>query len=301
MATAAVEPLAILRPAIQNRKSKIQNPQLPMPLRFTLRAKTNVPLEVEGITPDAVRGKSLAEIERLEIFEGNVKTPLAEFFGVSGDSADELHEWEGDLAGVHWIGAKMTSGKVVVGGNAGRHVGSEMRGGEIHVLGNASDWVGGEMHGGLIHVRGRAGHLVGSAYRGSAKGMTKGTILVGGDAGNEIGHSMRRGLIAIGGNIGDLAGINMLAGSIFIFGESGIRHGAGMKRGTIAFLGTAAPPILPTFRKACRYRPEVLQLVFRELRRRDFAVPEELFCGFYDLYNGDFLAGGRGELLVRAA
>src|SRR5437867_7712216 len=100
-----------------------------MPLRLTLRARTTVPLEVEGITPDAVRGKSLAEIEKLEVFEGNVKTRLAEFFAVSGDAGDEIHEWEGDLAGVHWIGATMQSGKVVVHGSAGRHVGSEMRGG----------------------------------------------------------------------------------------------------------------------------------------------------------------------------
>src|SRR5215510_15138743 len=270
-----------------------------MPLRLTLRTKTSVPLEVEGITPDAVRGKSLAEVEKLEIFEGNVKSRLADFFHVSGDSADEIHEWEGDLSGVHWIGAKMQSGKVVVSGNGGRHIGSEMRGGEIHVLGNAGDWVGGEMHGGLIHVRGKAGHLVGAAYRGSAKGMTKGTILIGGDAGNEIGHSMRRGLIAIGGNIGDLAGINMLAGSIFVFGESGIRHGAGMKRGTIAFLGKSPPPLLPTFRRASRYQPDVLQLVYRHLRRLDFAFDESLFAASYDLFNGDFLTGGRGELLIR--
>src|SRR5438876_7935715 len=114
-----------------------------MALRLALRAKTSVPLEVEGITPDAVRGKSLADIEKLEVFEGNVKTRLAEFFSVSGDAADEIQEWEGDLAGVHWIGAKMRSGRVIVQGSAGRHVGSEMRGGEIHVLGEASDWVGG--------------------------------------------------------------------------------------------------------------------------------------------------------------
>jgi len=272
-----------------------------MPLRLVLRAKSSVPLEVEGLTPDSVRGMSLTEIEKLEVFEGNVKTRLAEFFAVSGDPSDEVQEWEGELSGVHWIGAKMQSGKVIVQGNAGRHVGSEMRGGEIHVLGNASDWVGGEMHGGLIHVRGRAGHLVGAAYRGSAKGMTKGTILVGGDAGNEIGHSIRRGLIAIGGSIGDLAGINMLAGSILVFGESGIRHGAGMKRGTIAFLGKTAPPILPTFRRACRYRPEIMALLYRHLRRLDFAVSDELLSSLYELYNGDFLAGGRGELLLPTA
>src|SRR3954451_10652658 len=271
-----------------------------MPLRLVLRKKASVPLEVEGITPDAVRGKSLSEIEKLEVFEGNVKSRLADYFTVSGNASDEIHEGEGDLSGVHWIGAKMQSGKVVVSGNGGRHIGSEMRGGEIHVLGNAGDWVGGEMHGGLIHVRGKAGHLVGAAYRGSAKGMTKGTILIGGDAGNEIGHSMRRGTIAIGGSIGDLAGINMLAGTILVFGESGIRHGAGMKRGTIAFLGKTAPPILPTFRRACRYRPEIMPLIYRHLRRLDFAVNDELMSSTYELYNGDFLAGGRGELLIRA-
>jgi formylmethanofuran dehydrogenase subunit C len=271
-----------------------------MPLTLRLRASSSVPLEVEGITPDAVRGKSLAEIERLEMFQGNVKLPLAEFFTVVGDAADEVHDWEGDLAGVHWIGTKMTAGRVIVHGNGGRHIGSEMTGGEIHVLGDAGDWVGGEMHGGLIHVRGRAGHLVGSAYRGSPKGMTKGTILIGGDVGNEIGHSMRRGLIAVGGNMGDLAGMNMIAGTILVFGESGIRHGAGMRRGTLAFVGPKAPPILPTFRRACRFRPEALQLIYRELRRREFNVPDELLTCQYDLYNGDFLEGGRGEILLRA-
>lgn len=271
-----------------------------MPLRLIYKQPQAVPVEVEGLLPESVRALSLAEIERLEVFRGNEKLPLAELFEVSGDPSDLQMEFEGNLSGVHWIGTKMTGGTIRVAGPAGRHVGSEMSGGTIHVHGDASDWVGGEMHGGLIHVRGKAGHLVGAAYRGSAKGMTKGTILIGGDAGNEIGHSMRRGLIAIGGHIGDLAGINMLAGSIFIFGDSGIRHGAGMKRGTLAFLGKTAPPILPTFRRACRYRPDVLPLIFHQLRRLDFAVSDELLTGACDLYNGDFLAGGRGEILIRA-
>src|SRR5690242_8600195 len=101
-----------------------------MPLRLTLRTPAAVPLEVEGITPDTVRGKSLAEIERLEVYEGNVKASMADFFAVSGDAADEVHHWEGDLKGVHWVGAKMQSGRIVIEGSAGRHIGSEMRGGE---------------------------------------------------------------------------------------------------------------------------------------------------------------------------
>jgi formylmethanofuran dehydrogenase subunit C len=131
--------------------------------------------------------------------------------------------------------------------------------------------------------------------------MTDGTILIGGGAGDEIGRTMRRGLIAIGGNIGDLAGVNMLAGSILVFGASGIRHGAGMQRGTIAFLGREAPPLLPSFRRAARYRPEVLQLIYRQLRQLNFAVPGELQGCPCDVYNGDLVTGGRGEILIRAA
>jgi formylmethanofuran dehydrogenase subunit C len=277
-----------------------------MPLTLTLKRTSNVPLEVEGITPDGALGKSLAEIEKLPIFQGNAQLPLAEFFSVAGDPADETIHWEGPLAGVHWIGAKMASGRMTIHGDCGRHLGSEMSGGEIHVLGSASDWVGGEMHGGLIHVRGNAGHLVGAAYRGSARGMTRGTILIGGNAGNEIGHTLRRGLIAIGGDCGDLAGFNMLAGTILLCGSVGIRHGAGMRRGTICIAATNGrgfpiPPLLPSFRRACRYRPEVLSLVDRQLRKLEFQVAEEFVTSFYDLYNGDLIEGGRGEILLRVA
>jgi formylmethanofuran dehydrogenase subunit C len=250
------------------------------------------------VTPDAVRDKPLAEIEKTPIYHGNTQVPLAEFFAVSGDAADGQMEWEGDLSGVHWIGAGMTGGRLHVVGNAGRHLGSEMGGGEILVDGDAGDWVGGEMHGGLIHVRGRAGHLVGAAYRGSARGMTGGTILVQGAVGNEIGHTMRRGLLAVGA-AGDLAGFNMLAGTVLVFGASGIRHGAGMRRGTLAFLGHERPPILPSFRFACRYRPEVLTLVLRHLQSLGFPVSADVAAARVDLFNGDLIEGGRGELLVR--
>lgn len=271
-----------------------------MTLHLRYKGSTTVPVEVEGITPDTVGDKSLAKIERGDIYHGNVKVPLAEFFDATGDPSDQQIVWEGDLAGVHWIGAKMTAGRVRVVGSAGRHVGSEMKGGEIVVEGDVSDWVGGELHGGLIRVRGRAGHLAGAAYRGGTRGMTGGTLLIHGAAGNEVGHAMRRGLLAVGGGVADMAGFNMLAGTILVFGDSGIRHGAGMKRGTLGFFGPKRPELLPSFRHACRYRPEALQLVLRHLQRLEFAVSDELLRGTLDLYNGDLLEGGRGEILVRA-
>jgi formylmethanofuran dehydrogenase subunit C len=271
-----------------------------MALRLVQTTSTTIPLEVEGLTPDWARDKTLAQVQRFEVFHGNTKVPLAEFFQVEGDPSDETIAFEGDLAGVHWIGAKMSQGAIRVCGNAGRHVGSMMRGGAIQITGDVGDWLGGEMHGGLIQVHGCAGHQVGAAYRGSARGMTKGTILVHGSAGNEIGHTMRRGLIAIGGGAGDLIGFNMLAGTILVCGEAGIRHGAGMRRGTIGLFGLPHPPLLPSFRRACRNRPEVLSLIWRELSRLGFPVSDELRQCTCDLYNGDLIEGGRGEILLRA-
>src|SRR5213592_3716074 len=106
-----------------------------MPLKLTYRTETSVPVEIEGLTPDWACDKSLAEIERFEIFHGNRKLPLAEMFSVSGDSTDKIFHFEGNLAGVHWIGAHMRSGQIHTHGPGGRHLGSEMRDGEIRVHG----------------------------------------------------------------------------------------------------------------------------------------------------------------------
>jgi formylmethanofuran dehydrogenase subunit C len=270
-----------------------------MALRLTYYADTSVPVEVHGLTPDWVRDKSLSEIERFEILHGNRTIPLAEMFAVTGNAEDECLDMEGNLSGVHWIGANMSTGRISVHGSAGRHLGSEMLGGEIHVEGDAGGWVGAEMHSGLIHVHGNARHLVGAAYRGSAKGMTGGTIIVDGDAGNEIGLTMRRGMIAIGGSAGDMIGFNMIAGTVLVFGECGIRAGAGMRRGTIGLLGPKPPPLLPSFRYGLTFQPQIMRLMLRDLRAKGLLMDESLLAAEFDLYHGDLVALGRGEILMR--
>jgi formylmethanofuran dehydrogenase subunit C len=271
-----------------------------MPLNLRYHGKTSVPVEIEGVIPEKLREMLLAEIERLELFHGNRKLPLAEMFSVTGDSGDARIDFEGDLAGVHFIGYGMTSGETHVHGNAGRHLGGEMKGGRIVVEGNAGDWVGGEMHGGLIRVSGSAGHLIGAAYRGSKRGMTDGTILIGGDVGSEVGAAMRRGTLAIGGSCGDAAGFGMIAGSILVFGGCGIRIGAGMRRGTIALLGPDPPGLLHTFRKAGCFRPLFLRLLLRELARLDFEPARLEQEQELALFHGDLVALGKGEVWMRA-
>lgn len=267
-----------------------------MPLEVQLKVETLIPVEVEGIVPEHLRGKSISEIERLPIFHGNEKLPLAELFRVAGSAEDNQLVFEGQLAGVHWIGAKMSEGSIRVESDAGRHVGSEMTGGHIEVQGNAGDWLGGEMHGGVVRVRGGAGDLVGSAYRGSQRGMTGGTILVDGPVGNEIAHSMRRGLIAVGA-AGDFAALNMIAGTLLVFGPIGDRPAAGMRRGTLGLFGPEKPRLLPTFRAGGCLRPLFLQLMFRELNRLEYAVDRALWSADYQMHYGDLTTVGRGEVL----
>src|SRR5829696_5814346 len=123
-----------------------------MSITLTYLGDTTLPVEVEGLTPDWAWDKPRAQIERFEIFRGNQKLPLAEMFAVAGDAGDKRIDFEGDLSGVHWIGAHMRSGQIYIHGPAGRHVGSELRGGEIEIEGDAGGWVACEMRGGLIHI-----------------------------------------------------------------------------------------------------------------------------------------------------
>ncbi|HLJ10054.1 MAG TPA: formylmethanofuran dehydrogenase subunit C [Planctomycetaceae bacterium] len=268
-------------------------------IKLSSIASTTIPIEADCLTPDRLAGKSVAEIARLPVQYGNARLPLAEFFRIEGDAADQRLVLEGDCSRVKWVGAGMRSGKLTIDGPIGMHAGAEMRGGSIEVQGCAGDWLGAEMRGGLIRVHKDAGHLVGGCYRGGRAGMRGGAILVEGSAGNEIGNAMRRGFIAVGGNAGDFTGVSMIAGSVLVFGKPGMRAGAGMKRGTIALFGDT-PEVLPSFRFSCLYEPLFLDIYIRFLRAAGFSVREELIHGMYRRFAGDLVALGKGEILVFA-
>ncbi len=270
-----------------------------MPLTFTLRQPTAIPIEVDSIRVETVRTQSLEAIRTTPVQYGNKQRPFADFFDVAGSAADDGHlVWVGDCSGVKLIGAGLASGRITVEGHAGMHLGAEMAGGEIICTGDAGDWAGAEMKGGRLVVHGSVGDCAGAAYRGAQRGMTGGELLIHGNAGHELGHAMRRGLIAVHGRTGNAVGYNMRAGSIFVFGGAGIRPGAGMRRGTIVLFGGDIPPLLPTFRYACTYRPEFLRVYLRHLSRRGFDVPADCTEAIYDRYSGDLLELGRGEVLL---
>ncbi len=268
-----------------------------MTLVLSLIRPSRLPTEVQGITPDRLATMSPADIQRVTVLQGNQRLPLAEVFHVSGTADDQCIVFQGNLDAVHWIGAGMVSGRILVDGSAGRHAGSGMVGGELTILGSADGWAGAEMQGGVLRIHGSAGPLAGGAYRGASRGMTGGSLLIHGDAGSESGLVMRRGLIAIGGSCGDYPAFNMLAGAMFVFGNAGLRPAAGMRRGTLALLGSQPPDPLPTFRYSTVLQPTAVRLVLQRLQLLQFPVDPELYTARLEMFRGDLVAGGKGELL----
>ncbi len=250
-----------------------------------------VPVEAECITPDSFAGKSVDEVGKLKVWEGNRERSLNELFSVEGEIGAKPEEVTirifGDVHKVRRIGTQMSAGEIVVHGDVGFHLGEEMTGGKILVDGNAGSWVGSMMKGGVIEVKGNAGDYVGSTYRGSStRGMSGGTIVIHGDAGNELGYYMRKGIIKVYGNVGQFTGVHMKNGIIVVYGNSEGRSGAEMTGGKIVVCGSV-PSVLPTF-------------TVEAVKSRVKINGEKLAGPFY-LFKGDIAEEGEGKLYISKA
>ena len=266
-----------------------------MTLVLTLREPPAAPVDAEGIRPDRLAELRRAEIERLELFHGNRRTTLGELFTVSGDGEPDVRV-EGELGRVTRLGAGMVGGRLTLAGSVGAHAGAGMRDGELIVDGDAGDWAGAEMRGGRLTVRGSAAGRLGAAYAGSRAGMRGGEILVHGDAGEEVGVGLRRGLIAVAGRVGPAAGLSALAGTIVALGGFGAHPGAGMRRASLVAM--SAVSLLPSYARACVYRPPFLRLCLRRLHSLGLPVTEAQIDGRYARWSGDGLELRRGEILI---
>ncbi|OWK35023.1 formylmethanofuran dehydrogenase subunit C [Fimbriiglobus ruber] len=266
-------------------------------LTLTLRQSSPIPLELEGVTPDRVRGLSPLEISKLPVYHGNHREEVGQFFAVTGSADDGHLHIAGETDTIKHVGAGMTAGTITVEGNVGMHAGAGMTGGRLAVAGDAGDWLGAEMAGGAIEVAGRAGNQVGAAYRGSRRGMRGGSIVVRGAAGHEVGLLMRRGIIVVEGAIGEFAAASMIAGTLVAAGGVGRGAGAGMKRGTI-LVGGPPPELAPGMQWSCDYRPAFLGLLLSHLRTLDVRATDRFVARDVRCYRGDLVNGGTGELLV---
>jgi formylmethanofuran dehydrogenase subunit C len=272
-----------------------------MSLTLTWKAATALPVDGTPLRPEQFFEVSCREAARTPLRVGNASLPLAELFDVHGSSGDERLTLEGDLKTVRGLGRGMARGHLVIQGDAGPQLGAEMSGGRIDVTGDAGDWAGAEMREGVLHILGNVGAFLGAACPGGRRGMRGGVIMVEGNAGEDAGLLMRRGLIAIRGHAGGGLGRSLIAGTIVAMGGVGPRLGAGMKRGTMVLPNLAHDldaVLLPSFAPAGRFRFPFLRLYARQLHDWGFVVPAAVSSAWLERYNGDLVAGGRGEILA---
>jgi hypothetical protein len=74
-----------------------------------------------------------------------------------------------------------------------------------------------------------------------------------------------------------------------------------MRRGTLGLLGQAPTPLLLTFRYAATIQPQIVGLMLRDLRAKGFQFDESLLTCSFDLFHGDLVSLGRGEVIMRHA
>jgi len=258
-----------------------------MTVTLHLKKKLKIPVDGGCISPNVFAGKSIDEIAKLTIWEGNHKRTLGNIFEIkrkNGQTPEKTTiQLVGDLSRIRKVGADMTDGEVKIQGNVGMHLGEKMKGGTITVEGNAGSWTGSEMEGGTIVIKKNAGDYIGGAYRGSSKGMKGGKIIIHGNAGTEVGCYMRKGMIQIRGNVDQFVGIRMKKGTILVQGKAKERPGAFMKGGKI-ILCDHVESILPTF-------------TIDSIKSKAKAEGEPIQGPFY-LFIGDLAEGGNGKLYV---
>ena len=264
---------------------------------WTLRAKQVPTLRVDlrGVTPAALAGRSSAEVERWPVGHGKSLVPLGEFFSAAARGDDAL-VFEADLSRFDRVGWQMEGGRLHVEGDVGDYVGAGMRAGELAVRGNARALAACEMAGGRLTIGGNTGDFAASTLPGSMDGMRGGTLIVRGSAGVRFGDRMRRGTALVFGDVGDFLASRMVAGTIAIGGRPGAHVGYGMRRGSVVFAG-AAPGMAATFVPDIAEAAVFWQLLARDLARHGgpwATLPQRRI----ERQLGDLAAGGKGELIV---
>jgi len=259
-------------------------------------------IDVGGIVPDRIAMLSPMEIGRLEVRADERPAELGSLFRISGVAADGRIECRGDFSRVHFLGARMTWGEIVVAGDAGRHAGEGMTGGTLTIKGDVGDWLACEMAGGNVRVAGNAGDHAAAALPGSRQGIRGGLVTIAGSAGGLAGARMRRGVLAIGGDCGPAAAFEMWAGTVVVGGTVGPHAAGGMRRGSlVAAGGRFEPPA--TFRRGAIWMPTFLHLLASRLDAAGFQPGDgsarAVLAGPWEHWHGDLITGGRGEIFLR--
>lgn len=264
-----------------------------MTITLKPRAPFKARADLSGLTPAALAGLSVRDVERRTVPCGGRVLPLAELFFIENSGEDGPLVIEIGDERLDGIGAGLDAGEIIVDGPAGAFAGRSMSGGVLRIAGSAGDFLGAEMSGGRIELAGNAGAKAGAATSGSRRGMSGGVLRILGAAGPRLAERQRGGLIVIAGDAGEGLATDMIAGTVAVQGSIGPLTGRGMKRGTV--LCRTAPELPAGFADTGRHDLVALRLIAR--RVPDLTALVDGATTARRLV-GDTLMGGQGEVLV---
>lgn len=264
-------------------------------LTFSLRAAPAQRLDLSSLIPQNLAGKSVPEIERMELQTTRARVTAGDVFRIrAGDAAAIVIE--GGAERFDRVGMGLAEGSITVGGEVGVQAGRLMSGGRLTINGAAGPFAGSGMSGGTLTIEGDAGERLAGPLSGETVGMTGGILHVRGDAGERAGDRLRRGIILIEGRAGAYAGSRMVAGTLAIGGEAGDLPGYLMGRGTVV-LGRGATLFSPTFGD-CGEHDLVAARLLAGYVAQVSAKLARLFRQPLRRLAGDMAALGKGEILL---
>ena len=264
------------------------------PLTLTLRERLDDRLDLSPLVPHALAGKTIRQIERIELQTGHRPINLADVFRVRAGDIEQIRI-QGGCDRLDYIGQEMNSGELIVEGNVGIQAGRLLSGGRLTVLGNTGPWAASGMKAGVFEIRGTAGDRLGGPLAGEIAGMRGGIVVVRGSVGKRAGDRMRRGTIIIEGQAGDYAGSRMIAGTLIVRGSAGPLAGFLLKRGTIVLGGSAE--LSPTFMDCGEYQLVAMRWLAAMVEPYSKAAAVLLRRSFAR-FAGDMAVLGKGEILV---
>ena len=264
-------------------------------LTFSLREAPAQRLDLSPLIAQNLAGKTVAEIERIEVGTTRVRVTAGDVFRILEGDPDSI-VIEGGAERFDRVGMGMTAGLIRVEGEVGVEAGRLLSGGQLTIRGDAGPFAGSGMKGGTLEIKGNAGERLGGPLSGETIGMSGGVLHVRGDVGARAGDRLRRGFILIEGRAGAYAGSRMIAGTLAIGDEAGDLPGYLMSRGTI-LLGRGAALFSPTFGDCGEHDLVAAQLLANYVGQAS-AKLAGLFRQPLRRLAGDLAALGKGEILL---
>lgn len=267
------------------------------PFTFTLRQEPAQRLDLSALTPDRLAGRSVKEIEAIELGTTRASTKVGDVFKVAEGDLTSVR-YEGGSARFDLLGAKLLPDFTIhVEGDVGAQLGRSAKGGRIVVSGSAGPYVASQMTDGHIEIAGDVGELLAAPLPGELAGMSGGRVVVRGKAGARAGDRLRRGIIIIEGDAGEDLGSRVIAGTIIVLGATWGRVGYLNKRGSLVL--ARGGDFGPTYLDCGAHQLTFARLFARSLKD-DSAGAAVLLGGGLRRFGGDTAALGKGEILTPA-